>query len=178
MKKNYSIFAIFLFSIIISCKNKNGENSDYERLENENSVSKPLENFNIEREGSESGSSRSLDPNLEDGVDFEIEDVKLNDCSEVESISEDAYEYCKKAYNSDDFDDIKSLLKKAMNSFEEAMSSADDCNCDDAYSSAEEGYTYAKRGYNSDDIEEMNSYAKKARNSAEEVLSNAEDCNN
>lgn len=119
--------------------------------------------------------------NINSNIDYSrnvVEDEEKKDCSETHSSGDDAYSYCKKAYNSDDYDEVKSYLKKAMNSFEEAMSNADDCKCDDAHSSADEGYTYAKRGYNTDDFEEMKDYARKAKNSADDVMSNADDCTN
>jgi hypothetical protein len=100
------------------------------------------------------------------------------DCSGAHSSADDAYEYSRKAYNEDDLDYAKSYLKKAMNSFDDSMSEAQDCDCDDAYSSADDGFTYAKRGYNADDLDELQGYAKKARGAAEEAMSHAEDCDN
>lgn len=101
------------------------------------------------------------------------------DCSNAHSSADDAYSYCKKAYDSDSWDDTKSYLKKAMNSFEDAMTYAeeDDCKCDDAHSAADDGYTYAKKGYNSSDWEETKNYAKKAKSSADDAMSYANDCN-
>ena len=106
------------------------------------------------------------------------EEIEKQDCSDTHSSGDEAYSYCRRAYNSDDFEEIKSYLKKAMNSFEEAMSNAEDCKCDEAHSDAEEGYDYAKKGYRSDDFEEMKRYAKKAKSSAEDVMSKADDCSN
>lgn len=104
--------------------------------------------------------------------------LEKKDCSDAESSGDDAYTYCQRAYNSDDYEEVKSYLKKAMDSFEEAISSAEECKCDDSEYSADEGYTYAKRGYNSDDFEEMKDYARKAKNSADDTMSSADDCMN
>lgn len=108
----------------------------------------------------------------------ENDETEMKDCFDVHSSADDAYTYCRRAYNSDDYDEIKSYLKKAMRSFENTMSFAGDCKCDDAYSSADEGYTYAKRGYNSDDFDEMKDYARKVKNSADNTMSNSNDCTN
>lgn len=101
------------------------------------------------------------------------------DCSNAYSSADDAYSYCKKAYNSDDLDDAKRYLKKAMNSFDDAMtySQNDDCYCDNAHNAADEGYSYAKKGYNSDNLEDAQKYAKKAKNSADETMSYSNSCN-
>lgn len=101
------------------------------------------------------------------------------DCSSVYSSAYDAYNYCKKAYVSESWDDTKSSLKKAMISFEDAMSYAenDDCKCEDAHTVADEGYTYTKKGYNSSDWEETKDYARKAKSSADDAMSYANDCN-
>jgi hypothetical protein len=104
------------------------------------------------------------------------QDEEKKDCSNLHSDADDAYSYCKKAYNSDDFDEIKTYLKKAMSSFDDAMIHANDCDCSEAYSAASDGYNYAKKGYNSDDFDEMKMYAKKAKNQAENTMSYADDC--
>jgi hypothetical protein len=101
------------------------------------------------------------------------------DCSNAHSSAENAYSYCKKAYNSDSWDDTKTYLKKAKYSFEAAMTYAedDDCKCDDAHNAADDGYSYAKRGYNSTVWEETKVFARKAKNSADYAMSYANDCN-
>ena len=81
---------------------------------------------------------------------------------------------CRKTYNSDETEEIKSYLKKSMNSCEEEMSSAGDCKCDDAHSAEEDGYDYAKKGYRSDDLEEMKRNAKKSKDATEDVMSKAD----
>jgi hypothetical protein len=101
-----------------------------------------------------------------------------NDCSDAYSAADDAYSYSKKAYYSDNLDDIQYYAKKAMNSFDDAMSYAVDCNCDDAYSAADDGYSNAKKAYNSDNLEDGQYYAKKAKNEADDAMSYADDCNN
>lgn len=104
-------------------------------------------------------------------------EIKTGDCSDAHSSADDAYSDCKKAYDSDSWSDSKTYLKKAMSSFEDAMSYAEDCNCDDAHSSADDGYTYAKKGYNSTDWDETKDYARKAKSSADDAMSYADDCN-
>src|SRR6478735_7056467 len=86
-----------------------------------------------------------------------------DDCSDAYDAADDAYSYSKKAYDADRWDDTKSYLKKAMSSFEDAKSYAEDCDCDDAESSADDRYSYAKKGYNSSDWEDSKSYARKAK---------------
>jgi hypothetical protein len=107
---------------------------------------------------------------------FQTKNSIKDDCSEAHDAAENAYSYCKKAFDSDRWDDTKAYLKKAINSFDEAMSYAEDCKCEDAQSSAEEGHSYAKKGYNSTDWDDTKSYAKKARNAADDTMSNADDC--
>lgn len=101
------------------------------------------------------------------------------DCSNAYSSADDAYTYCKMAYNSDSWDDTKRYLKKAMISFDDAMtySQDDDCNCNDAYSAADDGYSYAKKGYNSSNWDETKNYAKKAKSSADDAMSYSNNCN-
>lgn len=111
-------------------------------------------------------------------VFFTFNNKQEKDCSEAHSSADDAYSYCKKAYDSDSWADSKSYLKKAMNGFEEAMNYSEECECDDSQSSADDGYTYAKKGYNSSDWDETKSYAKKAKSSADDTMSYAEDCDN
>lgn len=103
---------------------------------------------------------------------------KGRDCSNSHSSADDAYSYSKKAYNSDSWEESKSYLKKAMNSFEDAISYAqdDDCKCEDAVTAAEEGYRFAKKGYNSTDWEETKDYSRKAKNYAEETITDADEC--
>jgi len=144
------LIVISLTVILNSCSSKSEK-------QNENYSS------NIYNKNEESSSSNSLD----------------KDCSNAYSAADDAYSYCKKAYNSDDWDDVKRFLRKAMSGFEDAMTYAqdDDCNCDEAYSAAYDGYSYAKKGYNSDDWDDVKNYAKKAKNSADDAMSYANDCN-
>src|SRR5258706_16316032 len=101
-----------------------------------------------------------------------------SDCSEARSSAEDAYSYCKRAFDSDSWSDLKDCLKKAMNSLEEAKENAENCKCDEAFTSADDGYSYARKGYNSTDWEETKNYAKKAKNSADDVITNTNDCDN
>lgn len=155
------ILGVIIF--IFSCKNKS-EESNTNQLEDEYVLEKPIYS-----------STNTPNSYSETKID---EETNFKDCSDAHSSGDDAYYYCRRAYNSDDYDEVKSYLKKAISSFEDAMSNAEDCKCDDAYSSADEGYTFAKRGYNSDDFDEMKDYAKKAKNSAEDIMSNADDCTN
>jgi hypothetical protein len=99
------------------------------------------------------------------------------DCSNAYSAADDAYSYSKKAYNSDNWDDTKRYLKKAMSSFDDAMTYAEECKCDEAHSAADDGYTYAKKGYNSTDWDQTKNYAKKAKSSADDAMSYANNCN-
>lgn len=165
----FTIILSVLF-LIVSCKEEKKESVyTYEQQ-----AIQPLNNTTSYVEKTyevESGNSNI------DNSSNEVE-VEKKDCSDAHSSGDDAYSYCRKAYNSDDYEEVKSYLKKAMSSFEDAMSNAEDCKCDDAYSSADEGYTYSKRGYNTDDFEEMKDYARKAKNSADDVMSNADDCTN
>lgn len=164
-----SIMIIGIFAILFSCKNKSTENS-YNPITNEQRVSEPIDNNNdYEYNHNQTQNIHSKDVN---------EEIVNKDCSDTHSSADDAYTYARRAYNADDYDEVKSYLKKAMNSFEDAMSKAEECKCDNAYSSADDGYTYAKRGYNSDDFEEMKDYARKAKNSADDVMSEADDCTN
>jgi len=75
-------------------------------------------------------------------------------CDDAYSAADDAYSYARRGYRSGDLDDIQRYAKRAMNSAEEAMSYADDCDCDDA-----------------------ESYIRKAMRSADDAMSYASDCN-
>jgi hypothetical protein len=97
-------------------------------------------------------------------------------CSSAYYAADEAHSNLKKAYNSDELDEITRYLKKAMNSFEESMEYCDKCKCRDGYSSADNGYSYAKKGYNSEDIETAKEYARKAKNSADEIMYNTNNC--
>ncbi len=150
LQKLKALFLPLIFLTITSCVNKSSDNNlTHKQTEQDNTVN------DIEKD--EYSSKR--------------------DCSDAYSAADDAYDSAKKAYNSDDWDDIKDYLKKAMDSFEDAMNYSEECKCDDAYSAADNGYTYAKRGYNSDDYEEMKDYARKAKNEADDAMSSANDCN-
>lgn len=164
MKTN--IILVFLVSIILSCKDKI-KNSNQEEIHTATNYETNLNNNSPQLEKESVNYTSTID-----------DETQSRDCSETHSAADDAYTNCRKAYNSDDFDEVKSYLKKAMNNFDDAMSSAADCKCDDAHSSAEEGYGYAKKGYRSDDFEDVKRYAKKAKNSAEETMTKADDCKN
>jgi hypothetical protein len=101
------------------------------------------------------------------------------DCSNAYSAADDAYSYCKKAFDSDSWEDTKVYLKKAMDSFDDVMTYAeeDECKCEDAQAAGDDGYTYAKRGYNSTDWEETKDYSRKAKGSADDAMSYASNCN-
>lgn len=157
------VLTLGVILFIFSCKNKS-EESNTNQLEDEYVLEKPIYSSNNT-------------PNSYSEIKID-EETNIKDCSDAHSSADDAYSYCRRAYNSDDYDEVKSYLKKAMRSFEDAMSNAEDCKCDDAYSSADEGYTYAKRGHNSDDFDEMKDYARKAKNLADDLMSNADDCTN
>jgi hypothetical protein len=100
----------------------------------------------------------------------------LADCSDAESAASEAYSYARRAYNEDDFDTAQSLMRRARDAADEAMSAADDGGCDDAHSAADDAYTYARRGYNASDLDELHDYARRAMNAAEEAESAASDC--
>ena len=123
------IFSFML--LLISCKEVKKDSASTvveQTVQPLNTTSQYVEKTNeVENRNSNIDNSRNVN-----------EDEEEKDCSDTHSSGDDAYSYCKKAYNSDDYDEVKSYLKKAMNSFEEAMSNADDCKCDDAHSSADE----------------------------------------
>lgn len=164
MRKKLSLFLFLL--ILISCNDKTSK-------ENHRTDSSP--SYSENEPNKELTQTETKEINYSTNVDDEI---LKNDCSDTHSSGDEAYSNCRNAYNSEDFEEIKAYLKKAMNSFEEAMSNAEDCKCDEAHSDAEEGYNYAKKGYRSDDFGEIKRYAKKAKNSAEDVMSKADDCSN
>jgi hypothetical protein len=166
------ILILLLFLTFTSCKEAKKENASTDVRQNEQQVYNALPYVEKTNEYNTDNSNSNIDNSENDEV------AEKKDCSDTHSSGDDAYSYCRKAYDSDDYEEVKSYLKKAMSSFEDAMSNAEDCNCDDANSSADEGYTYAKRGYNTDDFEEMRDYARKAKNSADDVMSKADDCTN
>ena len=98
-------------------------------------------------------------------------------CDDAYSAAADAYSYARRGYRSGNLDDIQRYARRAMNSADEAMSYASDCNCDDAYSAADDAYSYARKAYREDDFDYAESYIKKAMNSADDAMSYASDCN-
>lgn len=166
------ILILLLFLTFASCKEAKKENASTDVQQ----IDQQVYNASLYVEKTNEYDSDNSHLNIDNSENEE--EAEKKDCSDTHSSGDDAYSYCRKAYNSDDYEEVKSYLKKAMNSFEDAMSYAEDCNCDDANYSADEGYTYAKRGYNTDDFEEMKDYARKAKNSADDVMSNADDCTN
>ncbi len=104
--------------------------------------------------------------------------LKSMDCSYAYIEADDAYNFSKKAYNSDKIEDLKYYAKKAMNSFDDAMVFALDCGCDDAYLEVDDGYNNAKKAYNSNDLDDSKNYMRKARIHADSAMSYADDCNN
>lgn len=98
------------------------------------------------------------------------------DCSDAESAAEEAYSYARRAYSEDDFDHAQTLMRRARDAADEAMSYADGCGCSDAQSAADDAYTYARRGYNASDLDELHDYARRAMNAAEEAQSAASSC--
>lgn len=104
--------------------------------------------------------------------------IKKNDCEDAKDYAQDAYDYFKKSYRSDNLDDAQYYAKKGMNESSDAEDAASNssCDCDDAESSAGDAYSYGKKSYNADNINDAQYYAKKAMNSTEDITSNAEDC--
>jgi len=161
-KKNIILIKTFL--VLISCSSKSN-NKSQDKFQHPTYSETNVSEYYPKDETKEKTTTLSYE-----------DETTEKDCSETESSADDAYTYCKRAYNSDDFDEIKSYLKKAMDSFEEAMSSAQDCKCEDAYSYAEEGFNYAKKGFRTDDFEEMKTYSRKAKDFADDTMSKAVDC--
>lgn len=100
----------------------------------------------------------------------------VNDCANAYIASDDAYTYCKKSYESKEWEEMKELLRKAIISAEDAISLANDCECYDALSAAEEVLRYAQFGHRSNDWSVSKEYAKKAKDSAEEAMNFAQEC--
>jgi hypothetical protein len=72
--------------------------------------------------------------------------------ADVKSYADNAYSYAKKAYFSDNLEDVKYYAKKAMNSASDAMSSASnaqsyasDCGCDNGCKIHPNCTTYSTR---------------------------------
>lgn len=101
---------------------------------------------------------------------YYTQEYSKRDCTDAYDAADEAFDEARKAYFEYDLDDAEYYIKKAMNSFEDAMNYASDCDCDDAYYAADSGYYYARQGYLSDDLEDINYYARKAMNEAEEAF--------
>jgi hypothetical protein len=168
----YILVGISLTVIFTSCFSKSEkQNDNYSSSDNNRNYESSSSNYSEEDNNDFTSNSYDRNPTTISKAD--------RDCSNAYSAADDAYSYCKKAYNSDDWEDTKRYLKKAMSSFDDAMTYAqdDDCDCDNAHSAADDGYSYAKKGYNSDDWDDIKNYAKKAKNSADDAMSYANDCN-
>ena len=107
---------------------------------------------------------------------FLLSDMPNNDCANAYSSADDAYSYGKKASDASTWADSKTYLKKALDSFEQAIDYAEECECEEAHTSATDGYSYVTKGYNSKTWDEAKGYAKKATASAGDTMSAANDC--
>ncbi|OQY74436.1 MAG: hypothetical protein B6D44_04235 [Ignavibacteriales bacterium UTCHB2] len=100
----------------------------------------------------------------------------LEDCSDAYNSADAIYYYSRKAYRSDNSEDLDYYVKKALNSAEDCMYYADDCGCDDAYYAADEAYSNLKKVYRSYDWDDALSYVKKAMNNAEDAMNYSDEC--
>lgn len=105
-----------------------------------------------------------------------IKNPNTHDCANAYIASDDVYTYSKKSYESNEWQEMKNQLRKAIISSEDAISLADDCECDDAVSAAAEALRYAQIGYQSKEWSVSKEYAKKAKDSAEEAMNFAQEC--
>jgi hypothetical protein len=98
------------------------------------------------------------------------------DCSDAESAADDSYTYARRALRESDFDQARSLMRRARDAAEEAQSAAEECGCDDAESRAEDAYTNARRAYNAPNLRELRSYAERALKAADDARDEASSC--
>lgn len=80
---------------------------------------------------------------LSKGYSF-INNRRIPTCDNAHS-ADDAYSYCRRAMNSEDFFIMKTYLRIAMSSFEDCQNYSIDCLCQKAFINAEDGYAFAKR---------------------------------
>lgn len=97
-------------------------------------------------------------------------------CSDAASAADDAYRYSRRAVSTWDIDEARSLIRRARNAAEDAMSEAAACNCGDAESYADDAYTNARRAYNASNLEELHYYADRVRKAASAAESAASSC--
>ena len=97
-------------------------------------------------------------------------------CDELTVYAQDAYDYSRKAYRSDDFDEASGYAKRAMSAASDAETAASECDCSDGESYASDAYTYARKAYRAESLEDLQHYAKKAMRAADDTLSAASDC--
>ncbi|MGI9077992.1 MAG: hypothetical protein ACR2G6_11805, partial [Gemmatimonadaceae bacterium] len=97
-------------------------------------------------------------------------------CDDLTDYAQEAYDYARKAYRTDDFDDALLYAKRAMTAASNAEAAASDCECSDGESYASDAYSYARKAYRAESLEDVQHYAKKAMSAADDTLSAAADC--
>ncbi len=106
------------------------------------------------------------------------QEIQLNkDCDDAYYSADEIYTYSRKAYRSDNYDDLEYYVKKALSNAEDCMNYAEDCGCDDAYYSADEAYDNLRKVYRAFDWDDALRYVKKAMSDAEDAMYYAEECN-
>lgn len=102
--------------------------------------------------------------------------VAQADCSDAESLADDAYTYARRALRELNFDDAQSLMRRTRDAAEEAQFEAEECGCDDAESYADDAHTNARRAYNASNLRELRYYATRAVKAAAEARDAASSC--
>jgi hypothetical protein len=96
----------------------------------------------------------------------------------MKSLLDDVYSNSKKAYNSDELEDVQYYSKKARSAAEDALRSARRLKCPEAERLTKEAHNHAHSAYNSDELDDAQYYARNAMRAAENALSELQRCEN
>jgi len=92
------------------------------------------------------------------------------DSRDIYFSADEAYSYARRAYNSDNLDDLQYYARKAMYAAEEAISASVKIRAHYAEGCAQEVYNFARKAYRSDDFDEAQYYMQKCKSYAQDLM--------
>ncbi|SUX46070.1 hypothetical protein [Chryseobacterium indoltheticum] len=102
--------------------------------------------------------------------------IKSGDCNMAVTYSEMAFESFKKAYKTNSPEEMKILLKKAVQEADESSAYALICNCPIAKNYALNAVTFGNKAINTTELENAKKFAKQAMNMSLDVMSVTPTC--
>lgn len=102
--------------------------------------------------------------------------IKSGDCNMAVTYSETAFESFKKAYKTNSPEEMKILLKKAVQEADEASAYALICNCPLAKNYALNAVTFGNKAINATEPENAKKFSKQAMNMSLDVMTATPNC--